>query len=137
MLTADHYHAPVVLSAAEFRALPHVSVTVHNGHADKDKTYSGVALSTLLAMISAPIGKELHGESLARYLVATGTDGYSVVLSLAEADPNFHDGQILVADVRDGQPLGKNGPFQLIVTEDKRPARWVHNLASIALESAH
>jgi hypothetical protein len=39
--------------------------------------------------------------------------------------------------VRDGQPLGKNGPFQLIVAEDKRPARWVHNLESIALQSAH
>jgi hypothetical protein len=86
---------------------------------------------------NAPTGKELHGESLATYLLATGMDGYSVVLSLAEADPSFHDGQILVADVRDGQPLGKNGPFQLIVTGDKRPARWVHNLDSIALQSAH
>lgn len=137
VLTAERYHAPVVLSPAEFRALPHVSVAVHNGHADKDETYSGVALSTLLAMIHAPTGKELHGESLATYLLATGTDGYSVVLSLAEADPSFHDGQILVADVRDGQPLGKNGPFQVIVTQDKRPARWVHNLDSIALQNAH
>ncbi len=137
VLTAEGYHAPVALSLAEFRALPHVTVTVHNGHADKDETYSGVALSTLLAMINAPIGKGLRGESLATYLVATGTDGYSVVLSLAEVDPSFHDGQILVADARDGQPLGKNGPFQLIVTEDKRPARWVHNLDSIALQSAH
>jgi hypothetical protein len=137
VLTAERYHAPVVLSQAEFGALPHVSVIVRNGHTDKDETYSGVALSTLLAMIDAPIGKELHGGSLATYLVATGTDGYSVVLSLAEADPSFHDGQILVADVRDGQPLGKNGPFQLIVSEDKRPARWVHNLDSIALQSAH
>lgn len=137
VLTGDRYHAPVILSRAEFRALPHVIVTVHNGHSDADETYSGVALATLLAMINAPIGKELHGESLATYLVVTGTDGYSVVLSLAEADPSFHDGQILVADVRDGQPLGKNGPFQLIVSEDKRPARWVHNLDSITLQSAH
>jgi hypothetical protein len=137
VLTAEGYHTPVALPLAQFRALPHVSVTVHNGHVDKDETYSGVALSTLLAMINAPIGKELHGEALATYLVAMGTDGYSVVLSLAEADASFHDGQILVADTRDGQPLGKNGPFQLIVTEDKRPARWVHNLESIALQSAH
>ena len=29
----------------------------------------------------------------------------------------------LVADTRDGQPLGKSGPFQLIVSEDSvRPA---------------
>jgi hypothetical protein len=137
VLTAEGFHAPVALSQEEFRALPHVSVTVHNGHTDKDETYGGVALSTLMVMIKAPIGKELHGDALATYLVATGTDGYSAVLSLAEADPSFHDGQILVADVRDGQPLGKNGPFQLIVTSDKRPARWVRKLDSIALQSAH
>jgi len=136
-LTAESYHAPVVLSPAEFRALPHVSATVHNPHTDAEETYSGVPLATLLAMINAPIGKELHGEALATYLVATGTDGYSAVLSLAEADPSFHGGQILVADTRDGQPLGKSGPFQMIVSEDKRPARWVHNLAAIALQSAH
>lgn len=137
VLTAEGYHAPVVLSAAEFRALPHVTATVHNGHTDADETYGGVALATLLAMVNSPIGRELHGEALAAYVVATGTDGYSVVLALAEADPSFHGGEIVVADTRDGQPLGKSGPFQLIVSEDKRPARWVHNLDSIALRSAH
>ena len=136
VLTAEPYHAPVVLSPTEVHALAHVTITVHNPHTDKDETYSGVPLATLLAMINAPIGKELHGESLATYLVATGTDGYSVVLSIAEADPSFHGGQIVVADGRDGQPLGKFGPFQLIVSEDKRPARWVHNLAAITLQSA-
>lgn len=137
VLTAESYHAQVVLSPTELQSLPHVSVKVHNPHTDKDETYSGVPLATLLSMINAPIGKELHGEALATYLVATGTDGYSAVLSLAEADPSFHDGQIVVADARDGQPLGKSGPFQLIVSDDKRPARWVHNLAAIALQSAH
>jgi hypothetical protein len=57
-----------------------------------------------------------------------------VVLALAEADPNFRGGQVLVADARDGQPLGKSGPYELIVSEDKRPARWVRNLNSIALQ---
>jgi Carboxypeptidase regulatory-like domain len=137
VLTADAYHAPVALSPAEFRALPHVTVTVHNAHTDADETYSGVALATLLAMINAPIGKELHGESLATYLVATGTDGYSVVLSLAEADPSFHDGQILVADALDGKPLGQSGPYKLVVSADMRPTRWVRNLDSIALQDAH
>lgn len=71
------------------------------------------------------------------YVIATGSDGYAVVLSLAEVDPDFHQGQVLlVADTRDGQPLGKNGPFQLIVSDDKRPARWVHNLNSITLQHA-
>jgi hypothetical protein len=70
-------------------------------------------------------------------VTAAGSDGYSVVLSLAEVDPSFREGQVIVADARNGQPLGKSGLFQLIVSDDKRPARWVHNLVSISLHSAH
>lgn len=128
-------HASLTFAPAEFRALPHVTITVHNGHTSASETYSGVPLATLLAKVNAPIGKELHGEAMTSYLVATGSDGYSVVLSLAEVDPSFHEGQVIVADTRDGQPLGKSGPFQLIVPDDKRPARWVHNLETIALKS--
>ncbi len=135
-LTADPYHEPVILSPADFRALPHVTITVHNGHNNAAETYSGVPLATLLAKVNAPLGKELHGEAMTSYVIATGSDGYAVVLSLAEVDPSFHGGQVLVADTRDGQPLGKNGPFQLIVADDKRPARWVHNLNSIAVQHA-
>jgi len=134
MLAADPYHAPVVLSPADFHALPHITVTVHNSHTNAAEAYSGVPLATLLAQVNAPLGKELHGETMQSYLVATGSDGYSVVLSLAEIDPGFHEGQVLVADARDGQSLGKSGPFQLIVSDDKRPARWVHNLVSITLQ---
>ncbi len=42
-----------------------------------------------------------------------------------------------VADSRDGKPLGKSRPYQLIVPDDKRPARWVHHLDFIALQQAH
>jgi hypothetical protein len=134
LLTAGANHAPVSISLAEFRALPQVSITVHNSHAGADETYSGVPLGVLLAKLDAPLGEHLRGKALASYIVASASDGYSVVLSIAEADPSFHSGEILVANTRDGQPLGKSGPFQLIVSEDKRPARWVHNLVSIALQ---
>ncbi len=136
LLTAGTNHAPVSISLMEFRALPHVTITVHNAHINADETYSGVPLAALLAKLDAPLGEHLRGKALASYIVASGSDGYSVVLSIAEVDPSFHDGQILVADTRDGQPLAKSGPFQLIVSEDKRPARWVHNLVSISLEAA-
>jgi hypothetical protein len=135
-LTAGSNHAPVSISLAEFRALPHVNITVHNARANADESYSGVPLAVLLAKLDAPLDEHLRGKALASYLVASGSDGYSVVLSIAEADPSFHAGKILVADTRDGQPLGKSGPFQLIVSEDKRPARWVHNLVSISLQDA-
>jgi hypothetical protein len=48
LLTASGNHAPVSTSLAEFRALPHVNITVHNAHANADETYSGVPLAVLL-----------------------------------------------------------------------------------------
>jgi hypothetical protein len=136
VLTAEHYHAPITLSTADFSALPHVTLTVHNSHTNADETYSGVPLATLLAKVNAPMGAELKGPTMTTFVVATGSDNYSVVLSLAEVDPSFHGGQIIVADARDGQPLAASGPFELIVSDDKRPARWVHNLVAIALQNA-
>jgi hypothetical protein len=134
VLSGDHVLA--TFSPADFRSLLHVTISVHNSHTNTAETYSGVPLSTLLAKVNAPLGKDLHGEAMTSYVIATGSDGYSVVLSLAEVDPDFHEGQVLVADTRDGKPLDKNGPFQLIVSDDKRPARWVHNLNSISLQKA-
>jgi hypothetical protein len=137
VVTGDPNHGPLNLTLTEFRALPHVDVKMHNGHTNADETFSGVPLAVLLAKVNAPLQENLRGKALASYVVATGSDGYSVVLSLAEVDPTFHDGQIIVADSRDGQSLAASGPFQLIVSEDKRPARWVRNLVTVAVQSAH
>jgi hypothetical protein len=136
LVVSDPYHAPILFSPADFRALPHITIKVHNGHTNAEENYSGVPLETLLAKANAPVGKEFRKEALRTYLLASGTDGYSVLLSLAEVDSTFHAGQVIVADTRDGQPLGKYGPFQLIVPGDSRPARWVHNLNSIKLQQA-
>jgi len=137
VLKADPYHVPIAYSPTQFRTLPHVEIKLHNAHNNADETYSGVPLATLLAQANVPLGKELRGEALTSYLLASGSDGYSVLLSLAEVDPNFHAGQVLVADTGNGQPLGDHGPFELIVSDDKRPARWVHNLNSIVLQNSH
>jgi len=125
-----------VLSPPDFRALPHITIEVHNGHTNAEESYSGVLLETLLSKANAPVGKEFRKEALRSYLLMSGSDGYSVLLSLAEVDSTFHAGQVIVADERDGQPLGKYGPFQLIVPGDSRPARWVHNLNSIKVQQA-
>jgi len=134
-LTLTRGQASVVLSPADFRSLPHVHLEADNNHTHATENYSGVLLTTLLQKINAPIGKDLRGKAMTTYIVAIGSDGYAVVLSLAEVDPDFRDAQVIVADAKDNQPLGKNGPYQLIVPEDKRPARWVHNLVSIRLKS--
>jgi hypothetical protein len=117
--------------------MPHITVTVHNPHTNADEVYSGVRLADLLAKMNAPLGSELHGEALANYIVATGSDGYQAVLALGEVDPAFHPGEVIVADAMNGKPLdAHSGPFKLVVSEDKRPARAVRNLTTIELKSA-
>lgn len=126
----------MALSQKDIRTLPHITITVHNSHTNADETYSGVPLATLLTSVNAPIGKRLQKAALSTYLIASGSDGYSVVLSLAEVDAGFHGGQVFVADSCNGRPLGNSGPFQLIVSNDKRPARWVRNLHSVVVQRA-
>jgi hypothetical protein len=134
MITPRH---PETLNMADFAAIPHKTVTARNGHTNTDETYSGVPVTDLLAKYGPPTGKDLHGKPLSDYLVVTGSDGYKAVLSLAETDPSFHPGDVIVADTLNGKPLdAKEGPFKLVVTEDKRPARCVHNLVSIELRTA-
>jgi len=128
---------PITVSADDLKAMPHIAVTIHNPHTNADETYSGVRLSGLLAKIGARLGSELHGKALADYIVAMGSDGYKAVLALGEVDPTFHPGEVIVADAMDGKPLdAHSGPFKLVITEDKRPARSVRNLVSIELKSA-
>ncbi len=126
-----------LLKQEDLAKLPPKTVTFHNVHTKADETYTGVPLTDLLAKYGAPTGDKLRGKGLSDYIVATGSDGYKAVLSLAEADPAFHPGDVIVADTIDGKPIGdKEGPFKLVVTEDKRPARCVHNLVSIELRTA-
>jgi hypothetical protein len=128
---------PQTFNDADLKAMPQKSVTFHNVHTQADEVYTGVPLTSLLVKYGAPAGDKLHGKPLSDYIVAAGSDGYKAVLSLAETDPAFHPGEVLVADTMNGKPIGeKDGPFRLVVTEDKRPARCVHNLVSIELRTA-
>lgn len=126
----------VSFTPTQFAALPHSTVTVFNGHTQSDEVYSGVPLVDLLARIGVPT--DPRGKQFLLYLVAEGSDGYKVVYSLAEVIPTVHDATVFVADSEDGKPIpAAEGPFKLIANREKRPARWVHNLIAIHVESAN
>ena len=125
----------VTISAADLQSMHRKTLQVHNAHTGAMETYQGVELSLLLERLDAPLGQKLRGKALAMYVVAEGTDKYRALYSLAEVDPAFHNGTVIVADREGGQPITRDGPFKLVNTEDKRPARWVRNLASIQLSS--
>lgn len=128
--------SPATLSAPDLKAMPHITVNFHDTHTNTDESYSGVRVADILARFKAPLGSDLRGKALTNYVVATGSDGYQAVLALAEVDPEFHPGEVIVADSMNGKPLDThNGPLKLVVTEDKRPARSVRNLARIELKT--
>jgi hypothetical protein len=138
VLKVQPFPEPAKLSVSDLKAWPHITTTIHNSHTNADETYSGVRLADLLHKFGAPLGDELRGPALANYIVATGSDGYQVVLALAEVDPGFHPGEVIVADAMNSKPLDDHsGPFKLVVAEDKRPARSVRNLVGVELRSAH
>lgn len=71
------------------------------------------------------------GEALA-ILWQSGSDGYQTVVALGEVDPEFHPGEVLVADAMEGKPLDPHsGPLKLVVTQEKHPARSVRKRTTI------
>jgi hypothetical protein len=137
VLKLENGSQQVTVLADALKSMAHKTVTVHNPHTNADETYSGVPLIELLKQVGAPTGRDVHGKALSEYVVATGSDGYKAVLALAEVEPDFHPGDVLVADTMDGKPMdAKTGPFRLVVSDDKRPARSVRNLVSIELKTA-
>jgi hypothetical protein len=121
-------------TAGTLAALPHATLTVFNEHAKANQTYSGVPLIDLLMKLGIP--DKPRGKDFRLYIVAEGSDGYAVVYSIGEITPDVHDGTVMVADSLDGKPLPGNGPLQLVATGEKRPARWVRNLAAIRVLTA-
>jgi len=123
----------ISLTPEDIAALPHKTISVFNSHTKADEKYSGVVLADLLAKVSVPQGESVRGKLFMMAVVAKGTDNYSVIYALAEVDPSIHTGDAIVADSMDGQKLGKDGAFKLVSTEERRPARWVRNLAEISV----
>lgn len=84
------------------------------------------------AFAQRTLGEALRGRALSRVIVVSGTDGFQVVYAIAEVDAAFTDQIILLADRRDDGPLlPDTGPLQLVVPHDKRPARWVRQVAKV------
>jgi len=123
---------PLSLSLSDLQHLPRTTLKVLNPHSGKEEVYEGVLLAELLKRAGLPQGEKLRGPMMASYLLAQGSDGYRVVLSLAETDSSFQNSEILDADTMDGQAIGSGaGPLRLVLPHDLRPGRWVRMLQSI------
>jgi len=82
-------------------------------------------------------GETLRGKRLASYLLVEAADGYRVVIALPELDSAFTDKQVILAFLKDGTPLDeKEGPYRIVIPDEKRMARWVRQVTTLKVEDA-
>lgn len=117
--------------AAALAKLP--QQTIHAEAHGKAVNCSGPRLIDVLATVGAVSGEALRDKNLALYVRASAADGYQAVFSLAELDPAMSgDYPPIVTASCDGHALdAKEGPFRIVAPRDKRPARWVRQLAAL------
>ena len=124
---------PLVLTAADIAKLPRKKISALDPSGNQAE-YEGVLLGSILKRAGVPLGEELRGKALASYILAKAHDGYQVVFTIAELDPQLGDQTILVADQVNGKPLPKDqGPFRLVLPNDKAAARWIRGVESIEI----
>jgi hypothetical protein len=121
-----------VVSRADLDALPRVKVTT--GPPGSSATFEGIPLRDVLEKAGVALGESVRGKRLASYLLVEGADGYRVVFALPEIDPAFTDKQIVLAFTKDGKPLdAKEGPYRIVIPDEKRMARWIRQVTSMKI----
>ena len=119
------------LSTADIAAFQRQTIRVIDEKGNPAE-YAGVPVAEILQKAGAPLGKDLKGPNMAVGVVARAADGYTVLFSLTEFDPNFSDRVIILADRRDGKPLDSHeGPLRFVVPGDKRHARWIRGVTTL------
>lgn len=123
--------SPSHFSPDDLAKMPRQTVTVHEMDGATNR-YEGVALRDILERAGAPLGKAFRGKAVSTYVLAKAGDGYEVVFTLGEIDPDFGNESIIVADRRNGEPLPANqGPFRIVCPNDKHGARSARMLESL------
>ena len=128
---------PLTINDADLQKFTQVKL-VRKDKDGNDHTYSGVLLSDILKKAGATIGPDLKGKNLTKYLLIEASDNYHVVFALAELDKAFTDRMIILADQMDGKPLpATDGPFRVVVQDEKKPARCIRQVTGIKVMAAN
>src|SRR5262245_46020632 len=137
LLTVGGTVDPVVrFTASDLPYCPRHQVQARD-HDQQPSTFEGILLSDVLQKVGLPMGRELRGKALTLYLLVEAADGYKVVFALPELDSMFTDKIVLLADQRDGKPLlEREGPLRIVVSDEKRQARWIRQVKSIEVRNA-
>jgi DMSO/TMAO reductase YedYZ molybdopterin-dependent catalytic subunit len=127
LTVAGDVKTPLSLTLADLKAMPRTRLEVKDE--GRAVIYEGVLVGEILKRAGSPVGPEMRGNAVSSYVLASASDGYQVVFSLAELDPAFTSNDVIVADTIDGKPLfAYQGPLRIIAPKDARPARSVRML---------
>jgi hypothetical protein len=127
---------PKLFNVGALHQLPETNANVTYfaaGQIESD-SFTGVLLWDLLQSVGIIVNPTVKNDILRKTIVVTGTDGYVAVFTAGEIAPNFGGNQVLVAYKEDGQPLGSEGPVQIVAPGDKAGGRFVHNVATIEVK---
>src|SRR5262249_2344475 len=114
------------------------TVTYFAGGSPVTATFTGVLLWTLLTTNGQSVitNPNVKNDILRENAVATGSDGYTAVVSLGEIHPNFGGDLDMIAYLQNGQPITTDGFARLVVPGDKFGGRYVSNLVSLQVVNA-
>lgn len=130
---------PGTLTLADLQALPAETVEVTYLMSDGTEvqhSYTGARFWDVLQLFEPEIDPDLPETSLHMYVVLTAQDGYVVVLSMGEIDPEFGGHPYLLAWEEDGQALsGERGPAMLVPPGDRTEGRYIFGITSIEVHS--
>jgi DMSO/TMAO reductase YedYZ molybdopterin-dependent catalytic subunit len=121
---------PATFDLAALQALPAVTRTIGTN------TYTGVSLWDLVNAAAPQTNASVKNDLAGFYVLATGSDGYRVILSLAELSPDFGNQPDIVAYAQNGAPLTTTGFARLVIPNDGKAGRYVSNLVAIEVVSA-
>ncbi len=97
--------------------------------------HEGALLADVLAKVGAPTGKAIRGADLVDVVLVRARDNYRVALDLAGTDAVARKDKVILADRLDGAPPGdRQGPSQLVVEGDLRPACSALTVTSLKLK---
>lgn len=126
---------PLVLTMDNLRAYPSqtAEVTYLSSEDTVNASFTGVLLWEILSNAQVNFNADIGNDKLGFYIVATGSNGFQVVIAWGEIDPEFGNQPILVAYEKDGTALDT---AQLVVPGDSRGGRYVSGLVSLEVRDA-
>jgi len=128
-------HTPATLALADLQAFSKVTITTSVQPLGKH-TFGGALLYDVLQKAQITVDSTHKNDILRKAVLVSGTDGYTVAISLGEIAPKFAGKQVLLAYEEDGKPLPQTDGFtRLVVPGDQAAGRYVSNVAKVQVLS--